>query len=129
MSDHFTKILVATMLALPVMARAADNAPLTTRDTEAKLQQQIKDLDAYAKSLEKRVAELSKRNDELELKLDTRPPQLRIVVPPGTLKQFTPPQTPAAPSPFIVPTPEPSRENWVPRGSGETFHYVIPTQQ
>ena len=131
MKLRITSGLVIAGLLLP-MALGAEPAPPGTADSEAKLQQRIKELDAYAKSLEKRVADLAKRNDELERRLNERWPQFRLVVPPGEplvpFKQA--PRVTPSPSPFGAPSPLPPRQpGWVPRGSGNTSHYVVPTEQ
>jgi hypothetical protein len=134
MTSRSLRMLVVTMLLLPMMA-VAETPPSTGGDTDAaKLQQRIKELDVYAKSLEKRVADLTKRNDELERRLDQRWPQFRLVVPPGTpavpFRQQTPRATPPSSSPFEAPsTLPPGQPGWQPRGSGNTSHYLVPTEQ
>jgi hypothetical protein len=122
--------LIVLGVLLPLIA-GAEPSPPAAGESEAKLQQRIKELDAYAKSLEKRVTDLARRNDELERRLNERWPQFRLVVPPGTLPYGQPPLTPPSPAPFFEApsTLPPGQPGWQPRNSGNTSHYLIPTEQ
>jgi hypothetical protein len=108
---------LVAMLSFPLLARA--DSTTTPSDAgsslsnEARLQQRIGEL-------EKRLADVTRQRDELQKQLN-QPllRQFRLVIPPSN----------RAPGTSLTPALPQVSPDWQRSGAGNTWHYLIPTEQ
>lgn len=119
----FARTIVICVALVPVLAVAeTSSAPSSNGDNDVKLQRRIKELESENRRLSDRVAELQLKNSQLQLQLDTRRPQFRVVIPPSAAPFFSPQTTP------VTPPPAHDQREWKDSGQGNTWHYLVPAE-
>jgi hypothetical protein len=116
MSRHILGIGLIAMLSCPILARADSTTTPSdagnSSSNEGRLQQRIGEL-------EKRLADVTRQRDELQKQLDQRLlKQFQLVIPPNR-----------APGTSLTPALPQVNPDWQRSGVGNTWHYLIPTEQ